>query len=78
MKATDPQVMKLKEIGIPINTAIFVYAVDTIHNISEKRLDIHSQVHSRTADMYYTPMGLLCLQLEEAFLVPLANIISAK
>lgn len=78
MKADDPRVAKLIEIGVPVTKASFINAVDTIHDISEKRLDVQSQVNSRRAVMYYTPMGLLCLQLDQAFIVPLGNIISAK
>jgi hypothetical protein len=78
MKTSDPQVLKLLEVGLAVTKASFIQAVDTIHDISEKRLDVNSNVSSRKAEMYYTPIGLLCIQLDEAFLVPLSNIISAK
>lgn len=76
MKTND--ILNLLETGIPVSKAEFIYAVDTIHNMSEKRLDIASNLASRRAEMYFTPVGLLCIQLDQAFIVPLANVICAK
>jgi len=78
MDALDPRVLELVENALPVSKASFINAVDTIYDISEKRLDVLSNVNSRRAEMYLSPVGLICIQLNQAFVVPLSNVISAK
>ena len=67
----------LKELGIPVKAAIFERTVRFgMQGTPEQALYDPSQKSkkSRTAEMWYTPAGLLCVQGDYKKLIPLGNV----
>lgn len=69
---------KFIDAGIPVSEAKFIQAVDNAESTPETYFSKKSSNSSRNSEMWWTSIGLVCLQREKYFVVPFSNIKFAK
>lgn len=69
---------KCIESGISVEEAKFIQAVDNAEKTPETHFSTKSAQPSRNVDMWWTAVGLVCLQRSKYFVVPFSNVKFAK